>query len=196
MRKALIAAAFLCLAAAAVFLWGHHKPAAPVAIRKTVTSTSILNLPPLPEEPPNRTILDHIENYVDVPAGATDWRLFGQTTAADATLKDPDGRTYHYLQPRFSPALKALDGRIVTIKGFMFPLGEGEAQGEFLFGPFPVNCPFHYHVGPSLVMEVHADAHPVPFSYDAVTLRGRLQLVPDDRGNTLFYRLLEAQQVN
>ena len=62
--------------------------------------------------------------------------------------------------------MKALDGKTVKIKGFMFPLDETEDQKHFLFGPFPLNCPFQYHVQSSLVMEVHADicalSHRVP----------------------------------
>jgi hypothetical protein len=46
-----------------------------------------------------------------------------------------------------------------------------------------------------LVIEVHADKSPVKFSYDAVTLKGRLQLVEKDPENSTFYKLLDVQQV-
>ena len=42
---------------------------------------------------------------------------------------------------------------------------------------------------------MHADKNPVKFSYDAITLTGTLQLVPEDKENSTFYRLLNARQV-
>lgn len=77
----------------------------------------------------------------------------------------------------------------------MFPLDETENQKLFLFGPFPLSCPFHYHVTPSLVLEVHADKHSVKFSYDPVVMTGTLELVPDDPEYSTFYRLKDAKQV-
>ena len=144
---------------------------------------------------PTRTLQDYITHYVDVPKGATDWKIFGKTKQTNVEGKTKDGYDFQYYKPQFTPEVKALDGKQVTVKGFMFPLDETEKQKMFLFGPFPVNCPFQYHVGPNLVLEVHADKSPVKFSYDAITLTGRLQLVQEDRQNSTFYRLLDAKQV-
>jgi hypothetical protein len=144
---------------------------------------------------PTRTLEDYIKQYVDVPKGATDWKVFGRTKAIDVEGKTKDGYDFQYYKPAFTPDMKALDGRQVTVKGFMFPLDETEGQKLFLFGPFPVNCPFQYHVGPSLVLEVHADKAPVKFSYDAIVVTGTLQLVEKDEMNSTFYRLLDAHQV-
>ena len=77
----------------------------------------------------------------------------------------------------------------------MFPLDETEGQKHFLFGPFPLSCPFQYHVGPSLVVEVHADKNPVFFDYEPVTIAGTLELVPEDREYSVFYRLKDAQEI-
>jgi len=142
---------------------------------------------------PTRTIEDFIKDYVDVPKGAIDWKTFGHTKMKNIESADKDGLTLQYYKPEFSGDLKKLDGKEVTIKGFMFPLDETEKQGKFLFGPFPLNCPFQYHVQPNLVLEVDATANPVPFSYDPVTLSGTLELVPDDPENSTFYRLLGAK---
>ncbi len=143
----------------------------------------------------NRTLMDYIKDYVDVPKGATDWKVFGKTKEINIEGKTKDGYDTQYYKPGFTPELKALDGKEVTIKGYMFPLGPGEKQNLFLFGPFPVNCPFHYHVGPSLVIEVHADADPVRFSYDPIILKGKLQLVPKDEENSTFYKLVDVKQI-
>lgn len=144
---------------------------------------------------PTRTIEDYIKDYVDVPKGATDWKIFGKTREANVEGKTKEGYDFQYFKPEFPADVKALNGKRIRVKGFMFPLEETEKQKNFLFGPFPLNCPYQYHVGPSLVMEVHADAAPVAFSYDAVMLEGTLQLVEKDPENSTFYRLLDARLV-
>lgn len=141
------------------------------------------------------TIQDYIADYVDVPEGAIDWKIFGTTKEIDAQSKTKDGYDNFYSKPDFQPKVKALDGKEIKVKGYMFPLDETDEQKEFLFGPFPLTCPFQYHVGPSLVIEVHADKHPVEFDYDPVTITGTLELVPDDPEYSVFYRLNNARLV-
>ncbi len=144
---------------------------------------------------PTRTLEDYIKDYIDVPAGATDWKIFGKTKEVSVQGTDKDGLDFQYYKPGFSPEVKALDGKEITVKGFMFPLDSTEKQKFFLLGPFPVNCPFQYHVGPSLVIEVHAGKNPVSFTYDPVTITGTLALVPSDPENSTFYRLHNARLV-
>ncbi len=143
-----------------------------------------------------RTILDYVEDYVDVPEGGTDWRIFGATKEINIETKTEDGYDLVYQKPEFQPEIKALDGKEIILKGFMFPLDEAENQKRFLFGPFPLSCPFHYHVGPALVVEVHAEKAPITFSYEPVTLKGKLELVPDDPETSVFYRLHNARDIN
>ena len=78
----------------------------------------------------------------------------------------------------------------------MFPLESEEAQKKFLLGPFPASCPFQYHVGPPLVIEVNAENNPVNFDYEPVTIQGTLKLVHDDPEFSTFYRLHEAVKVD
>lgn len=144
---------------------------------------------------PTRNIEDYIKDYVDVPKGAINWAVFGETKEIPVKTKTPDGYDNEYSKPEFSAEAKALDGKTIKIKGFMFPLDATDAQKLFLFGPFPVSCPFQYHVGPAMVMEVHADNHPVEFSYDPLILTGKLELVKEDPENSTFYRLKDAQVV-
>lgn len=143
---------------------------------------------------PTRTIEDYIKDYIDLPEGAVDWMLFSQTKEINIETKGEDGYDLQYFKPDFPQGLKDLDGKQVTVKGYMFPLDESDDQKRFLFGPFPINCPFQYHVGPSLVIEVLADQNPVAFSYDPVVVTGRLELVPKDDENSIFYRLHVAKK--
>ncbi|MBI1216604.1 MAG: DUF3299 domain-containing protein [Alphaproteobacteria bacterium] len=161
----------------------------------TETVTGHIDSKPMILDAPTRTIADFVKDYVNVPEGGTDWRVFAKTKEIEVSKKMPGGYDYVYYKPGFAPAVEKLDGKEVTVKGFMFPLGAAEKQKIFLFGPFPVSCPFHYHVSPALVVEVHADKAPVAFSYDAITLRGKLRLVKSDPENSTFYRLLDARQV-
>lgn len=142
-----------------------------------------------------RTLADMANQYVDVPQGAISWKVFGQTKEINIKTKrnvEGDIQDLEYTKPAFSDAVKKLDGQMITVKGFMFPLDENSTQKTFLFGPFPMSCPYHYHVGPALVLEVHADKKPIKFGYDPITLTGKLELVPDDWENNTFYRLNEA----
>ena len=139
-------------------------------------------------------IVASIKDYVDIPKGGMDWRLFGQTKHRPYSYNDKDGRTWSGVRPAFPDQLKKHDGKAILIKGFMFPLGQQEKQSRFLLSPFPVSCPFHYEVTPNLLIEVHADK-PVAFSYDAVSVKGRLELVPKDDEYNVFYRLKEAERV-
>ena len=157
--------------------------------------TTTVDLGSMALDSPNRTLADYAKDYVDIPKGGVDWKTFGATKEIKVEGRAKDGYDFEYFKPGFSKEIKALDGKEVTLKGFMFPLDAANKQKMFLFGPFPVSCPFHYHVSPALVVEVHADKAPVGFSYDAITLKGKLQLVDKDPENSTFYRLVDASMV-
>lgn len=141
----------------------------------------------------SKDLVPKIEDYVDTPEGAVNWELFAATKEITINEKDEEGYDLEYVQPQFADTLKKLDGEKIKIKGFMFPLEQGKEQSKFLFGPFPMNCPYHYHVGPSLVIEVHTKT-PLPITFDPVTLSGTLELVERDIEFSVFYRLQQATQ--
>jgi hypothetical protein len=133
-------------------------------------------------------ILSNIPDYVKTPEGGIGWDLFGTTKEIAYDEKDGEGMDIMGVKPEFAAALKKLAGQRITMQGYMFPLEQSDRQRRFLFGPFPMTCPFHYHVGPSLVIE--ADARdPIDFTYDPITITGRLELVPLDIENNIFYYL-------
>lgn len=93
--------------------------------------------------------------------------------------------------PRFSPELKALDGKEVKVAGFMLPLDAGKKQRRILLTRLPVTCAFCLPGGgPESVIEVHL-RKPVDYTWEGVVLSGRLMLLADDPAS-LFYRLLDA----
>ena len=139
-------------------------------------------------------LLSNIPNFVDTPEGGTSWRIFGETGEIPYIHTDEEGQEWDGVRPVFSDKLKELDGKEILIQGYMFPLGQEEKQSLFLLGPFPVSCPYHYHVRPNLIIEAHAES-PVAFSFGAVNIKGQLELVPKDDQYNVFYRLKDAELV-
>lgn len=133
-------------------------------------------------------VMDFIPDFVDVPEGGIAWEIFGETESVEYQDKDEDGRDFYGVRPEFGEDLKKLDGQTILMQGYMFPLQAEEGQELFLFGPFPVTCPYHYHTGPSLVIEANAKEK-IEFRWDAIDVRGRLELVPRDDEFNIFYRL-------
>ena len=133
-----------------------------------------------------------IPDFVQVPEGGTSWDLFAKTKSIDYEDKDEEGLEIVGVKPEFPEGLKKLDGQTVLMQGYMFPLESDEEQSLFLFGPFPVSCPFHYHVGPNLIIEAHGKKK-IEYEWDAVNIMGRLELVPRDDEFNVFYRLHDAE---
>jgi len=141
---------------------------------------------------PPTDILDSIPQFITTPEGGTPWDVFGETIEHEYTYEEDEEFEYSGVRPEFKEKLKKLDGQTIIIQGYMFPLSQDEEQPIFLLGPFPLSCPYHYHMPPKLVLEVHAKT-PVTFSYDAVNVQGKLELVPNDDEYNVFYRLKEAK---
>ena len=141
------------------------------------------------EPPPEGAEFDHYADLVpDTPEGAVSWDLLGST---GVSIEEIDGRSH--LRPDFPDELKALDGETIRIKGFMYPTEQQEYAENFLFTALPPSCPFCLPAGAGYIIDAHA-ASPIRFTWDAVQLEGRLELLPDDRYG-LYYRLVEARPV-
>ena len=93
--------------------------------------------------------------------------------------------------PVFSGDVKALEGKEVTIKGYIIPVEGYKSHNEFVFSAFPYNmCFFCGGAGPETVMEVYA-TDPVKYSAKQVVLKGKLELNDKDI-NRLMYALTDA----
>lgn len=136
-------------------------------------------------------LASNIENFVATPEGGTDWQIFADTNQIPYIYTDEEGQEWEGVRPQFTDELNALDGEETIIQGFMFPLGQDQEQDMFLLGPFPLSCPYHYHVTANLIIEVYAKT-PIEFSYDPVNVKGRLELVPKDDEFNVFYRIKDA----
>lgn len=97
-------------------------------------------------------------------------------------------------KPVFSAEIKALDGKEVTVKGFIIPVEGYKSHKEFILSAFPYSmCFFCGGAGPETVMEV-TSVEPIEYSAESVVIKGKLKLNSDDV-NKLMYSLSEARLV-
>jgi hypothetical protein len=96
--------------------------------------------------------------------------------------------------PVFSDDIKKLDGKEVTVKGYIIPVEGYKGHKEFVFSAFPYNmCFFCGGAGPETVMEVYAK-EPIQYTADPITIKGKLELNDSDI-NRLIYALHDARLV-
>lgn len=96
--------------------------------------------------------------------------------------------------PVFGKDVKALEGKVIEISGYIVPVEGYKSHNEFVFSAYPYNmCFFCGGAGPETVMEVKAK-EPVKYRTERITLRGKLRL-NNDNINQLMYLLEDAEQV-
>ncbi len=123
---------------------------------------------------------------LDVTGAAIPWKVFAETGTEEICSKDKDGYDDCLIKPDYSESLKKLDGMTVTLMGFMFPLDQTEEQKNFLIGPYPLSCPYHYHIGPENVIEVLA-SDGIQFSFEPVTVTGKLSVRFNEETGVFYY---------
>ncbi len=97
--------------------------------------------------------------------------------------------------PVFAPEVKALDGKEITLRGYIIPVEGYKSHKSFVFSAYPYNmCYFCGGAGPETVMEVSA-VEGIEYTADPITIKGILQLNSGDV-NQLIYSLSEAKFVS
>ena len=137
-------------------------------------------------DPYENIIVEDMFEPLKVTGDALPWQLFSETKEIEDCTIDKDGFDYCLVKPIYDENIKKYNGETVTIMGYMFPLEESEKQRKFLIGPYPLSCPFHYHVGPSQVIEIKSD-NPVDFSFDPITIKGKLKIKFNEETGSFFY---------
>ncbi|MEM9545695.1 MAG: hypothetical protein AAGA77_06965 [Bacteroidota bacterium] len=98
-------------------------------------------------------------------------------------------------KPVFSKKVQVLEGKEITMKGYIIPVEGYKSHKEFILSAFPYNmCFFCGGAGPETVMEVEA-SEPVKYQADAIYLKGKLELNADDI-NRLMYKIVDAVLVD
>ena len=96
--------------------------------------------------------------------------------------------------PVFSEEVKALEGKKVSIRGYIIPVEGYKGHKEFIFSAYPYNmCFFCGGAGPETVMEVYAN-EAIEYTAEPITIRGKLELNADDI-NRLIYSLHGVEKV-
>lgn len=122
------------------------------------------------------------------PKGGTPWSVLEATK--EITRNSSDG--YIYSKPAFTPQVKALAGKRITVAGWMQAIKPGSKQSHFVLLAYPPGCPFHFHALPNQFIEVYADT-PFPLNErKAIVLSGVLELTGHDESG-IFYRLKAAK---
>ena len=96
--------------------------------------------------------------------------------------------------PKFDNVVAALDQKEVKVQGFMMPLQVGDKQTHLVLSALPVTCSFCMPGGPEQLVEVKT-RQPVKYSFDPVTVSGKLSVLKDDPTG-VFYRITDAVQAN
>jgi hypothetical protein len=97
-------------------------------------------------------------------------------------------------KPVFSDPIKKLEGKEITVKGYIIPVEGYKSHSEFIFSAFPYNmCFFCGGAGPETVMEVET-IDPVKYQAEAIVLKGTLELNSEDI-NRLMFKLTNAKKV-
>lgn len=126
-----------------------------------------------------------------VQAQDNTWKTLSKVTF---TKKYDDLLGFKVDVPVFAADVKKLDGKEITLRGYIIPVEGYRSHTEFIFSAFPYNmCFFCGGAGPETVMEVKS-AQPVKYTTEPITLRGILHLNDTDV-NRLMYGLEKAQLV-
>lgn len=105
---------------------------------------------------------------------------------------DKKARAYFYA-PRFNKKVKALNGKEITIRGYLIPV-DLYGDGDFaIISALPVaSCFFCGGAGPETVMEVYTKQKIKADKSGKITFKGRLEL-NEDNADHLIYILRDAK---
>ena len=97
--------------------------------------------------------------------------------------------------PVFGPEIKALEGREISVKGYIIPTNGYKSHKEFVLSAFPYNmCFFCGGAGPETVMEIYSK-EPIEYTTESIVIKGTLKLNDKDI-NRLMFALVNARKAN
>ena len=97
--------------------------------------------------------------------------------------------------PKFSKAVKNLEGKEVTLQGYILPLEGKRTQNYFIFSAYPYNlCYFCGGAGPETVAEVYCKT-PIKYTTKMIKIKGRLTMNSSGDLDKMIYTLTDVQLV-
>ena len=133
-------------------------------------------------------VVEDVWKPAATPKGGVSWKVLEST--GETTRKDADG--FIVSKPRFTPQVKALAGKRITVAGWMMPLTAGRTQKHFVLLGYPPGCPFHFHAAPNQFIEVYADTAFPTSETRVFVVSGVLELTGYDESG-IFYRLRHSR---
>lgn len=98
-----------------------------------------------------------------------------------------------YDKPIFSDAVRAMQGKVVTLPGYMMPFENGIKGNHFMLSSLPINACFFCGVGgPETVVEVFA-LKPMTYTEKPIEVKGKLML--NERNPDQMIYILENAEV-
>ncbi|MEL6658784.1 MAG: hypothetical protein AAFP77_29885 [Bacteroidota bacterium] len=145
-----------------------------------------------PEEDLQKPILVATSTGQDRPPTIVDWEILTNIEYRSEYFAEMDMEMY---APIFSDKLKALDGRLIEITGYVIPVVDDGREIALSANPYAA-CFFCGKASPASVMSVQFDKPKRKLRTDDYrTVRGRLKLNYDDP-NQFYYILKDAQLIN
>ncbi len=96
--------------------------------------------------------------------------------------------------PVFGEGIQKMEGKEITVSGYIVPIEGYKGQKEFVFSQYPYNvCFFCGGAGPETVMEVTM-VEPIEYTTEKITIKGVLTLNNSDI-NRLMYILTDGTLV-
>ena len=129
----------------------------------------------------------------EAPVAALTWE---ELMNLEVTVETPAPlqTVFHVSYPE---SLKARDGTVVRLRGFMYPLEAGEVHTYFLLSALPPSCPFCLPASARGLVEVKCEEG-VRYTLEPILLEGRFELLEEDDplGTGLHYRIDEARSAS
>lgn len=122
------------------------------------------------------------------------WNSFAQVTF-HREYSETFGFEVNVKPPEFSKELMALNGKQITVKGYVIPVDIELGMYMVSANPF-ANCFFCGNAGPETVVELFPNGKFPRFSTDqVVTFKGVLQINTQGEMNAVPYQLFQAEMV-
>ncbi|MEL6962569.1 MAG: hypothetical protein AAFO01_07415 [Pseudomonadota bacterium] len=127
--------------------------------------------------------------FYRVPEGVVGWDILGVLDVKIEVL----GPLQTNSSKTFSDEVRALDGEMIKVMGFLYPLEGGVTHDYFLLTAWPPSCPFCLPAGPAMMVETYA-SEAIDFTEGAIVMAGQFEVLDDDP-NGFYYRMRSAELV-
>jgi hypothetical protein len=98
--------------------------------------------------------------------------------------------------PKFSPAVKKIDGQTIELQGYILPLEGRRSQKYFIFSAYPYNlCYFCGGAGPESVAEVYCKQS-IEYTTKMIRIKGRLSLNKSGDLDKMIYILTDVELID